>query len=381
MKQPKVCLVHDYLVQYGGAEKTLEAFLEIFPQADIFTSTYKAVAMSSIINKSKVVTIGNTTNKLKTKIPILSKYLTFLNPIGFENFDLSNYDIVVSDSSSYAKGVITKPEQLHISYIHTPPRFLYKYSVESTKRDNWYYKPIVKYIDHYLRIWDFLAAQRADYIVCNSYEVKKRIAKFYKRDATVIYPPVEVEKAAKKHEFDNLEEPFYLTVGRLSAYKNVDMLVEAFNLLGIRLKVVGTGSEEKRLKKMAKPNVAILGKVSEKEKHRLLAQCKGFLFPVVEEDFGIGVIEAMAHGKPILAHKSGGPLETIRDGIDGMFFDSIKIEHFMNQVKKFDENIRQNKYDSEKIKAHAMHFNKNRFKQEFEEFVKEKWEGKNSPEK
>ncbi|MEN9389692.1 MAG: hypothetical protein RLY61_776, partial [Candidatus Parcubacteria bacterium] len=173
----KVAFVHDYLSQYGGAEKTLEALLELYPTADIYTGLYNPKNLPETITSKNIIAPRN---KLFLK---LSKLLTFLMPVIFESFDLRSYDLIISDGTAWPKGVITSPNQLHIAYIHTPPRFLYKYSVETTKRNKWYLKPFVSVVDHFLRIWDFGAAQRPNYLIANSIEVQKRIKKFYKRDA------------------------------------------------------------------------------------------------------------------------------------------------------------------------------------------------------
>jgi len=375
MKEPKVCIVHDLLVQYGGAEKTVEAMAEIFPEAPIYTYVYKPENFEgSVIGRRKVVVFNGSADRIFKLIPIFTKYFTFLLPALFESIDFSDFDIVISSSSSYAKGIITRPDQLHISYIHTPPRFLYGYTVESTKRNSWYYKPIVTFVDHYLRIWDYLAAQRPDYLVANCKNTKKRIAKFYKRDADVIYPPIDVVFDKSGFQKDNLEKPYYLAIGRLVAYKNFDLIIQAFNLLGLKLKIIGTGLEEKRLKKMAKDNIEFLGRVSDEEKNAQLEFCLGLIFPVQEEDFGIVPVEAIAHGKPVLAHKSGGVLETVREEIDGMLFDSLKLADFVESVKEFDKRVREGGYDSVKIVSRVRDFSSERFKRDFKNFVMEKWE-------
>ena len=297
MKSPKVAIVHDYLVARGGAEKVVEAISEIFPQAPVYTGIYKSHAFTPTITSKQVITHGQPANFILNALP---KHLTFLMPALFENFDLHEYDIVISSSSSYAKGVLTKPGQLHISYMHTPPRFLYKYSVESTQRDKWYYKPAVSYVDNYLRIWDYLAAQRPDFIVTNSENVRERIRKFYRRDARVIYPPID-KVDPKQEQKDNLSNPYYLAVGRLSQYKNFDLLINAFNLTGLSLVIVGNGKEFSRLKRLAKSNVKIMQGITDNHKHTLWENSLGFIFPVVDEDFGIVVIESLLHGKPVLA--------------------------------------------------------------------------------
>lgn len=372
MGQPKIAFVHDYLLHYGGAEKVLEAMLELYPDSPIYTSIYNPARLSETIKSKKIICPKN---RLYQKFP---KYLSFMMPLVFENFDLREYDIIISDSSAWSKGVLTKPEQLHISYIHTPPRFLYKYSVESTKRSVWYFKPFVKVLDSFLRVWDHAAAQRPNYLIANSEEVRSRIKKFYGRDAQVIYPPVEIglnaqSKSAGEKLKEVLDKPYFLIVSRLVAYKNVDLVVEAFNNLETNLLIVGTGGEEEKLKSLAGPNVKFLGKLDEAGKSALIDNCLGVINAVRDEDFGIVPVEAMAHGKPVLAHKSGGHLETVVEGVTGMFFDSLEPDELAQNIKRFEEEVRNKKFDSEKIKKLAERFSKKRFQDEMKNFIETKW--------
>lgn len=364
---PRVAVVHDYLMQYGGAEKTLEAILELFPNAPIYTGIYSPKNLPENITKRQIKAIKNPVMR------VFSKFFTFIMPLIFESFDLDEYDLIISDSSCWAKGVLTKPSQIHISYIHTPPRFLYGYSVESPKRSKWYYKPIVALLDHFLRIWDYCAGQRPDFLLTNSRTTQARIKKFYGRKSKIIHPPVEIETKDSLSK-DPTQKPYYCSLGRLAAYKNVDLLVQAFNLLGWELIIMGTGPEEKKLKKTAHENIKFLGRVSEDKKRQILANAKGLIFPTVEEDWGIVPLEAMAVGTPVLAHKSGGATETIKENVTGSFFESLRLEDIINSIKAFDKKIDQNLYDPEKLKAHASEFNKERFKEEFLAFVKEKLE-------
>lgn len=366
MKKPRVALVHDYLVQYGGAEKTLEAITEIFPDAPIYTGIYNPKNIPDSLTKKTIKTGNGILFKL------FPKYLSFLMPLVFESFDLREYDIVISDGTAWPKGVLTNPDQLHISYIHTPPRFLYKYSVESRKRNKWYFKPAVILIDHLLRIWDFSSAQRPNFLVTNSYETQSRIKKFYNREATVIYPPVDTIEIHS--DTGHIGKAYYLALGRLAAYKNFDVLIAAFNLLNIPLKIVGTGPEEKNLKKIAGQNVEFLGHVSEKEKNMIIKGCRGVISPVQDEDFGIVPIEALYHGKPVLAHRSGGPKETIRENIDGMFFEEVSTEALVSAMKIFDKKIDNKEFDADKSKQYAQRFSKDRFKRDFADFIFSKWE-------
>ncbi len=375
MKQPKVALVHDYLVQYGGAEKTLEAISELFPIAPIYTGIYKPKNLPESIRSKEIIT-QKSVNSVFNLIPIFSKYFTFLIPLVFEGFDLREYDIVISDSSSYAKGVLTKPNQLHVSFIHTPPRFIYSYSVENTKRTAWYYYPVVMLVDHFLRLWDSQAAQRPDYLVANSQEIRKRIKKFYHRESLVIYPPVEL--ADTKLPFANdvqKDGGYYLTAGRLVAYKNFDVVIKAFNQLPqLKLLVIGIGNEEKRLKNMAGENITFLGRVSDEEKHKLMHHCLGLINAVKDEDFGIVPIEVLSHGRPVLAQASAGHLETIQDGVTGMYFEEVEDKSLADKISVFDKAIREGKYDSRTIQNSVQKFSKETFKKTFHGFVLDKWQ-------
>jgi glycosyltransferase involved in cell wall biosynthesis len=374
MKKPKVALVHDYLIQYGGAEKTLEAIAELFPQAPIYTSFYKPENFGDSYNTKSVIT-PKIADSVFSSSPILAKYFTFLIPLIFESFDLGDYDLIISDSSSYAKGVLTKPDQLHISYIHTPPRFLYKYSVENTKRNAWYYRPAVTIIDHFLRIWDFNAAQRPNYLVANSKEIAQRIHKFYGREAEVIYPPVELSQEEPVEQKNLFKEPYYLAAGRLVAYKNFDVVVNAFKKLPqLQLYIIGTGNEESRLKAMAADNVKFLGRVSDEEKHQLMRNCLGLINAVKDEDFGIVPIEVLSHGRPVLAHRSAGHLETIDEGASGMYFDNLSPNELAESIKHFDNKIKSGAFKPMLIRDSTKIFSKKKFQDDFYNFVMNKWE-------
>jgi glycosyltransferase involved in cell wall biosynthesis len=368
MKEPRIAIAHEFLSQHGGAEKTLEAMLEIFPDAPIYTAKYNPNNMPEIIKSRKIIYPRGILNKFGEKLFFLLRMPTI-----FESFDFSEYDIIVSSGTTWNKGILTKPEQMHVTYIHTPPRFLYKYSQETTKWEKPFFKPIYSYLVNFLRLWDYAAAQRPDYLVTNSQTTRKRIQKFYGRDAKVIYPPVETEINIKD-TLKKAEAPFFLAIGRLSKYKNFDLLVETFNQVKYPLIIVGTGIEEKKLKQIAGNNITFVGKISDTKKHELLDNCLGLINPVVEEDFGIVPVEAMAHGKPVLAHKSGGHLETVIDGETGLLFENNTVESLSETLTKFDEMIKNKKFDHGKIIQHAQKFSKSRFKSEFENFVREKWE-------
>lgn len=368
MKKPKIALAHEFLVQYGGAERTLEAIAEIFPEAPIYTAKYDAKNMPEDLRNRTII------SPKSSWINKASKYFfTFMMAPVFEGFDFNEYDIVISDGNTWNKGIITKPDQLHITYVHTPPRFLYGYSTESTKRNKWYFKLVFSYIDNILRLWDYVAAQRPDFLLTNSEETRKRIQKFYRRDAKVIYPPVDTNTNIKTTS-NNMVKPYYIAVGRLIKYKNFDILINAFNILGLPLVIVGNGAYEKNLRKMAGPNIIFKGAVTHAEKTQLVQNALGLINPVKDEDFGIVPVEALAQGIPVLAHKSGGHKETVIEGVNGMFFSELSVGHLTQRIKDFDEAIRTKAFSQDKIKESAQKYSKTRFQQELKEFVEKAWE-------
>lgn len=372
MSELKVALVHDYLTQYGGAERVLDAIHSIFPDATVFTSIYYPKAMPDHMASWDIRTTEAQNLPLLAK---LSKHYTFLYPFLFEAFDLRDYDLIISDWSAWSKGVITNPKQLHISYCHCPPRFLYKYSGESQRRNNWYYKPIIAYLDNYLRVWDYFSAQRPNYLLTNSQNVRQRINKFYRRDAIVMNPPLKLTRELilpeGSHKFDT---SYYLMVARLEEYKNIDIAIEAFNDLEMPLRIVGSGKDEARLKKLARGNIAFVGRVDDRELAMLYQNCRGFISAVADEDLGIVPLEAMSYGKPVLAHRSGGLLETIEEGKTGMFFDTADAKSLIEALKKFDLAIQGNVFDSTYLKESVKKYDEEIFKANFKQFVMQKWQ-------
>jgi len=360
----RVALVHDFLTQYGGAEKVLEVFHEIWPQAPIFTLFYDPKMMGGYfkdcnIKVSPIQNLPFGAKKYRWYLPLM--------PSAIERFNLSEFDLVISDCSAYSKGVLTKPGTLHISYLHTPTRYLWSDAYEYVDSLKGAEKMISKFLAPILtrlRIWDQIAAQRPDYLIANSGFIAQRIKHYYKRDSTVIYPPVEISK----FNISNKIEDYYLIVSRFRPYKRVDLAIEAFNKLRMPLKIIGTG-EDKLLKKMAGPNIEFLGFVSDKEKAKYLSHCKAFIHPQ-EEDFGITPIEAMASGRPVIAYKKGGAMETVVDGLTGKFFKNQTAEDLMEAVLK----LNLNKIKPEKIREHAEKFSKKQFKKDIKNFVQERLE-------
>ena len=366
----KVALVHDYLNQYGGAEKVLEAFCEIFPNAPIYTLIYAPKQIRGAFSDRKIRT------SFLQKIPFAkSRHRIFplLMPIAIEQFDLSDYDVVLSDSASFAKGVITKPNTLHICYCHTPPRYAWDDSHKYIEEFGLpgIIKKLVPFFMNYIRLWDKEAALRVDKFICNSNFVAKRIKKYYNREAKVIHPPVETKmfEKARLRPSGYGGQASFLMVGRLLPYKRFDIAVKAFNKLGKPLKIVGDGPERKKLENIAKQNIEFLGEFYNEDLKEYYQNCQAFVFPQ-EEDFGIVALEAMAAGKPVIAYRSGGALESIKEKKTGIFFDEQTPEALTRAVRKFNPR----NFNSPKIREHALKFDKEKFKKKIKDFVEKSWE-------
>lgn len=357
----KVALVHDFLNQYGGAERVLEAIHELFPYAHVYTSLHDPTKLPLRMRNWEIRPFQ------LPKLPIAHflKYYTAFYPFLFENLDLQEYDLVISSTAFFAKGVLVKPGAVHISYIHTPPRFLYHYRAETGKRELFFYRPVLALLDNFFRIWDYRAAQRPDYIVVNSQEVARRVKKFYGREATVIYPPVNLPYSNRPVVQSSGRQFYYLVVSRLLSYKRIDLAIQAANELKVPLKITGTGKEENKLRRMAGPTVEFLGFVSDDKLSGLLSNCQALIFPT-DEDFGIVPVEAMYFGRPVLAFAKGGALETIIAGKTGKFFREETVESLVEAWKSFDPS----EYKAQNCIAQAKKFSKARFKKEFSGFVK-----------
>ncbi|MBI4360132.1 MAG: glycosyltransferase [Candidatus Jacksonbacteria bacterium] len=356
-----IALVHDHLNQIGGAEKVLHAFTKMFPNAPIFTILYDQAIAREFFGKTKI--IGSFLQKHKTAHRHFKWFLPLM-PTAVESLNLKGYDVVISDSSAFSKGVITDVGAIHICYCHTPTRYLWsdswEYIVELHNK-NFIVKKFLPPLLTYLRLWDFQAAQRVDEFIANSNFVRKRIQRFYKRDATVIYPPVETEK----YTLVNEKEDYFVIVSRLRPYKRVDLAIEAFNEMRLPLKIIGGGWEMRYLKKKANKNIEFLGEIMDaKQKNEIIGHASALIHPQ-EEDFGISAVEAMSCGTPVIAYKQGGALETVEEGITGMFFEDQSWESLANTVVHF--NARE--FDYAKIKERAERFGVERFKREINEFV------------
>lgn len=359
----KVALVHDYLIQYGGAERVLEAFCEIFPNAPIFTMAYDEKATNGAFKSRKIHT------SFLQKIPLISSHhraYPLLMPLAIEQFDFSDFDIVLSDSNSYAKGIITGPETLHISYCHTPMRYAWD-DCHRHMREFDYSKITKKLLPFgisYLRMWDSASSDRPDFYIANSKFVKERIKKYYKRESEVIYPPVNINN----FNVSNKIEDFYLLIGRALPYKRFDIAIQAFNELGLNLKIIGKGPEIERLKKISRDNIDFLGYLDDKTASGYYSKCKALIFPS-EEDFGITPLEAMASGRPVIAYRGGGALETVIDKETGIFFQEQTPESIIKAVGEFKEKD----FSPEQIRKYAEGYNKENFKKNIRNFIEDKY--------
>ncbi|MCX6798166.1 MAG: glycosyltransferase [Candidatus Falkowbacteria bacterium] len=361
-----VALIHDHLAQDGGAEKVLKVFTEMFPAAPIYTLLYEANNATKYARKIETSII----QKLPGGVKHYQWYLLFM-PLAVEFFDLRSYDLVISDTSSFAKGVITLPDTLHICYCHTPTRYLWSDThqyINELKYNKWF-KKLISLVLNRLRIWDYNAAQRVDLFIANSHTVQKRITKYYRRESVVIYPPVETDKFyISDLSLRKPEEQYFLIGCRLAPYKRVDVVITAFKLLGndYKLKVFGDGVDLKRLKKITgdAKNIEFLGRVDEKQKVKLFSEALAFINPQ-EEDFGITPVESMAAGRPVIAYQKGGATETIIEGKTGLFFK----EQTALAIKEVISDFKNHHWDSEAIKKHADQFSVENFKNQINKFI------------
>lgn len=367
----KIAIVHDWLVTYAGAERVLEQMLHVFPEADLFS-------VVDFLEKDQRKFIKN--KEVKTtfvqKLPwVKTKYRNYLPlmPLAIEQLDVSDYDIVISSSHAVAKGIITGPNQIHISYIYTPIRYAWDLQHQYLKEaklekgiKSWFARLIL----HYMRIWDYRTAHGVDHFIAISDYIARRVKKVYGREAEVIYPPVDTES----FELCEEKEDYYLTASRMVPYKKIKLIVEAFNEMPEKeLVVIGDGPEYERIKTVAKENIRLMGYQPFEVLKEKMKKAKAFVF-AAEEDFGITPLEAQACGTPVIAYGKGGALETVR-GLDdenptGVFFKRQKVSEIVNAVKKFEE--KGHKIVSKKCRKNAEQFGIDRFKKEIFSYVDRK---------
>lgn len=364
MNELKVAIVHDWLVNYGGAERVVEEFLKVFPQAEIYTLVYDKKKMGKIFPPEKVHT--SFVQKLPAATRLYTKFLSLM-PKAFESFDLTQYDLVLASSSSCAKGVIVSPKSAFVAYIHTPMRYAWDLYFDYKKRSN----PIVgKFMEMQIpkiRLWDYVSAQRIDATVANSKYIARRIKRFWNRDSQVIYPPVDTERLKPS---GLPAEDFYVVFSRFVPYKRIDLAISACGELGRKLVVIGGGSQEKELKELAagykNASIEFTGRISDQQVQEYLQKCRALIF-CAEEDFGIIPVEAQACGRPVIAYKKGGTFETVIDGITGVHFEKQETESVKNSILRFEELEKNEAFKVDQIVAHAKKFSAERFRKEIEE--------------
>ncbi len=380
IKNLKIALVHDFLIYPGGAEKVLETLCEMFPEAPIYTLLYDEKNMKGMFKDKKIHT--SFLQKFPKFIRKRHRWLLPFYASAVETYNLRDYDLIISSSGAWSKGIVTRVDTKHIAYIHSPMRFIWDENEKYLKRNrNFKSNFIVRQILSYLRIWDSQASKRPDFLIANSKYTQARISKYYRRDSEVIYPPVELknfkvlEKLTEiatslptvipRNDVSNSEKPFVI-ISRLSTYKNVVLTVEAFNKLNLPLVVIGDGEERKHLEKIAGPKIEILGWVDEEKKQEILNNSRAFIFPS-EDDFGIVCVEALNAGLPVIALRKGGAREIVREGVTGEFFDAPTVEVLADGVRRFLEN--EGSYDRKIIKKSAEGFDKGVFKKRILEFL------------
>lgn len=359
MAHPKVALVHDYLVQDGGAERVLAVLQEMFPSAPTFVLIHDRNHSHPIFDGKDIRT------SFLDKWPLAHRayqwYLPLM-PVAAEHLDLSGYDLVISSSISFAKGVIVDPSAKHICYCHTPTRFLWqdRLGYLNDLPQPRFIRMILPPLLHRLRQWDRIAADRPDMLITNSEISRQRIRRYYNRDATIIHPPVDVSRIPLSTE----RGAYWLAGGRLVGYKRFDLVVKAFAKLNVPLKIFGTGPELKKLYSLAGPRTTFLGHVPDMKKIELYQKCIGFISPQLE-DFGITTVEAMAAGKPVITFDKGGGAETVIPGVTGEHIEAQTWEDIGDAVIRFDAS----RYNPYRIRAQAETFSTDRFKKQLRDFL------------
>ena len=369
----KIAIVHDWLVSMRGGERVLEVLCKLFPDAHLFTLVHREQSLSLPIERM------HTTTSFLQRLPFgVSHYQYYLPvfPLAAQSLDVSGYDLVISSSSAVAKGVKTRTGGLHICYCHTPMRYVWdQYDQYFGKgRSSPAVRLAMRLVRNYLRRWDVETAQGVNYYIANSRYVQERIRRIYRREAEVLYPPVDV----KRFSVSRNDEGYFLIVSALVPYKRIDLAVHAFNSLGSRLVIVGSGSEEKKLKAMAKCNIEFHETADDDAVKKFYENCRAVVFPG-EEDFGIVPVEAMACGKPVIAFGRGGVTETVVDKTTGIFFREQTPSDLIDAIHRCE----QLSFDGNQIRAHAEQFATEIFTAGIAASISAKWEahqsGRNHP--
>ena len=359
----KIAIIHDWLTGMRGGEKVLEAFCELFPEAEIVTLFHFKGSVSPLIESHKI----HTSFLQKAATRKNYRYLLPLMPAAIESFDLTEYGLVISLSHCVAKGVKVKKGTVHICYCFTPMRYIWDMKDAYLKRSGSspLTKMVMQFCAPFLKKWDISASDRVNYFIAASQNVRGKISEYYRRQSSVIFSPVNTEKFDRQRR----SEDFYLVVSAFAPYKRVDLAIETFNDLGLPLKIIGTGQDEKKLKNMALPNIEFLGWQNDSVVVDYYARCKALIFPG-EEDSGIVPLEAMASGKPVIAYGKGGALETVVDQVTGIFFYEETPQALIKAVMSMEEN--NSGFIPSEIRQHAAKFDKKIFKEKIRTYVTDK---------
>lgn len=362
----KVAIVHDYINKIGGAQNVLEILCQLFPEAPIYTLIYDEHATKGQFGDKNIITspIQNLPSFLRKRPQLLISSL----PKAIESFDFSPYDLVISSSNSFAHGVITGPNTVHISYCYSPMRFAWDWHAEYLAENSLNYglgKYFAQKIMHEIRLWDFYASRRPDFYIAISQTVADRIKKYYRKDSQVVYPPTDIN--FWKPSDTRGENDYYYIISHLTPYKKIDLAISAFNRNGKKLYIAGEGKDFERLKHMIRSkDIKMLGAVNSNKALDLMQNCQALIFPG-EDDFGLTPVEAMACGKPVIAYKKGGVTETVLDGKTGMFFDQISADSLNRALDKF-EKIEKS-ISGANCRKRALAFSKDKFISDFSKAV------------
>jgi glycosyltransferase involved in cell wall biosynthesis len=357
----KVAIVHYWFIELRrGGEKVIDSLCKLFPQADIFTHVLDEKVFPDLVANHRVRTSFIQRLPYARKEKVTAYYLPLM-PLALEQFDLSNYDLVISSESGPAKGVIVSEDCVHICYCHSPMRYIWNKYAEQIRWSPALLSWPMRLSAHYLRLVDYASAARVDQFVANSTAVARRIEKYYRRSCRVIFPPVDVSDFALAEA-----EDYYLYCGQLTPYKRPDLAVDCFNNLGLPLRVIGDGEMLAALKRRAKTNIQFLGRVTDDQLRYHLARCRALVFPG-EEDFGIVPVEAMASGRPVIAYRRGGALDTVVDGVTGVFFLEPSVDALAGAVQRYQTMI--DDFDPQLITRHASAFDTCHFMEQMTEVV------------
>jgi glycosyltransferase involved in cell wall biosynthesis len=356
----KIAIAHDYLIQMGGAERVVEVFHHMYPQAPIYTTVFNGSRLTenlkdADIRASWLQKIPGVKSNFKNVLP--------LYPMAVRDLDFSGFDIVVSSSSAFMKSIEVPKATFHLCYCHTPMRFAWDYDTYMEREKNSsLFKRLLKVYMEQLKSWDQRTSKNVNQFVANSSVVKTRIQNYYQRDADVIFPPINTSRFSSSSTIGD----YYLIVSRLVSYKRIDLAVEAFNRNGLKLYIVGDGPDRKRLEGMAKDNVSFLGRLEDSEVTGLMAKCRAFVFPG-EEDFGITPLEANAAGRPVIAYQAGGALDTIVPYVNGVFFRNQEVDDLLKAIYEVEAHA----WDIGGIIGHAQKFDEQAFMTRFKQYVEQ----------